>query len=321
MHVISGKEKLSVIYNSLTSFFSGNLLLNNGTEFHLNNHVDDDFFNILFTKPLIFYCSRGNLNSSYDQADFTSFSDVIFHAENLETLKIINTLSNDYMSRVEVSWIILEVPKSIVQSAMLDRLVFLDYWQLIKGKKNTAGKINYAKLESYIIDNTPKNFPSKIMKKFKKFITYPILGVKPLQYARYVKQELKYIKKPTDITINQDMYKNTYQYECCICGTKHAIVLSGSERKKTPSSTSMIKYDRKRNMIEFMCDHGNGFEDVCGPHFNIRKVGEFNLENANSYDQAFLFLFYRFAKVEDNLVYLNKNSEKIFITLEEYITK
>lgn len=70
------------------------------------------------------------------------------------------------------------------------------------------------------------------MKKFIKYVTYPLLGIKLPQF-KYVYPELRYIKKPSDITITEDMNNNVYRYECCICGNKHFVVMSASKNEKS----------------------------------------------------------------------------------------
>lgn len=319
MNIVSGNTKLIDIYSSLQkTLFTHEKLLTNEKHITIQPQIKLKFLDNLFSKPLIFYVEKESLKNCLSNDNFENYAPYIFHSENIETLKFLNELSKSLMESISVDWIVIEAKRNVVVSSNLAKIVFFDYWQLRQGKRNTAGKIDYNYLEKYISESSTRYFGKSILKKFKRFITYPILGIKPLQYARYIEPKLKYINSPNDVAVTEDMCKNIYRYQCIICDKKYSIVLSKSKKKSTPSSFSMFK--KKDNKVEFACDHEDTkYENIIRARFNLDKLNNFYLDSQESYDRLFLFLFDRFIKDKNTIKYVTVENITKEYAMEKFI--
>jgi hypothetical protein len=116
------------------------------------------------------------------------------------------------------------------------------------------------------------------------------------------------------------MNNNVYRYECCICGKKHFVVMTNSKNKKKPSSKNMIVFNAEKNCIEFKCNHEDTkFIGSRRPYFKSDKVGGFILKESKDYDKAFLYLFERYQKADENINFMHENGTLISRTISEYL--
>lgn len=307
MKVVAGTEKLLTIIEGIKNTFSIEFIYSQDKEFKFIDNVSPEFLNILIKKPIIFYAKKGSLSGSHHSAEFINFSAYVYYAENLETLRYLKSLSEDVQKKIEIKWVIIDTDADVRMSSWQDRLIFLDFWQEERDKKETNGNIDYFGIEALLKDLSPKKYGQFFMKKFIKYVTYPLLGIKPPQF-KYVYPELRYIKKPSDITITEDMNNNVYRYECCICGNKHFVVMSASKNEKKPKSQNKISFNKGKNCIEFKCNHENTkYEGKRHPYFKPEKVGAFSLKEKSDYDKAFLYLFERYKKAGEDINFMQEN--------------
>ncbi|MDD4855409.1 MAG: hypothetical protein PHQ22_10125 [Sulfuricurvum sp.] len=319
MKVVAGKESLSIVLETAKKLFAIYFSDQNNGKSNILPQVYEGFFKTILDKPIIFYCEIGALNGSHHSGEFKNYVSSIHYAESLETLWFLYNLPGPEQEKIEINWVIIEAKKTVNHADLLQKVVFIDHWQESYGKKNTTGRIDFQRLEITIKNNVPKNFGKNIMKKFIKFISYPLLGVKPPQMA-YIYPKIQYIDSPRAIKINSEMNKNIYRYKCIVCGMLHSVVLSQAINKKIPSSNTMIKYDTVKQSIEFVCGHSNtSYQGRQNVYFKLDNVGGYKLNTPESYDQAFLFIFYTYQRDKDNIVYLDQNFNRIVIPIEEYL--
>lgn len=319
MKVVAGEDKLCVIMDTAKKLFAIYFPDQKEGKFNSLAHVNEDFFNSIIKKPIIFHCEIGKLNGSHHSGEFKNFAEFIHYADHLESLWFLYHLPGPDQEKLNIKWVVIESTKEVKNSDLLQKLIFLDYWQVSHGKKNTSGKIDYERLESLIRNTAPKNFGKVIMKKFIKFISYPLLGVKPPQMD-YLYPELRFIVSPSSIKIDDEMNNNIYRYKCIVCGMMHSVVLHRAQKKKMPSSKTMIRYDANKKRVEFICNHvKTNFEGMPNVYFMPEKVGGFELKTPESYDQAFLFLFFHYQRKEDNIVYLDEQSNRLEVSMPKYL--
>jgi hypothetical protein len=319
LKVVTGTEKLSIIIDNIKKPFLTDFIYSKNMKFNLKNKITPEFINVLTEKPLIFYAKKGSFNASYDGAEFVSFAPFIYYAENLETLRYLKVIDVDIQNEIEIQWVIIETEKNIKMSAWLDKLIFLDFWQKEKGKKDSSGKIDYFEIENLLKELSPKNYGQMLVKKFIKYVTYPLLKIKPPQ-DQYIFPTLRYIKTPLNIKITEDMNNYVYRYKCPICGNKYSVVLSNSKNKRKLNVKKMIVYNSKEDKIEFKCDHeGTIYEGKNRPYFRPSKVGGFSLKEDIDYDKAFLYLFERYKKEGDNFILIKENGELKSNSISDYI--
>lgn len=320
MKIIAGKENLSTILEVAKKLFLIYFSDQKKDESNIFPKASEGFFKMILEKPIIFYCEDGALSGSHHSGKFEDYMPAIHYTEHLEVLWLLYNLPGPVQEQMEIDWVIIEAKKIVNHADLLQKMVFLDYWQESHGKKNTTGKIDLRRLEETIKNTAPKSFGKKIMKKYIKFISYPLLNVKPPQMV-YIYPEILYIKEPSEIKIDNNMRNNIYRYKCVICGNVHSVVLSHSKNKKMPSSTTMVRYDKQKKNIEFACGHHNtSFKGAENPYFNRFRRGDFTLNNPNSYDQAFLFIFYRFQRDGDNnIVYTDEKNDRQTVTIKKYL--
>lgn len=319
MKVVAGIENLSIVIAEIKETFSLDFIYSQDKKFEFVDKISPEFLNILISKPIIFYTKKGSLSGSHHSADFKNYSTYIYYSENLETLRYLKSLSEDVQNKIEIKWVIIDVYQDIRVSSWLDRLIFLDFWQKEREKKNTSGDIDYQGIEAVLKDLSPKKYGKLFMKKFIKYVTYPLLRIKPPQ-LEYVYPKLRYIKRPSDIIVTDDMNNNVYCYECCVCGNKHFVVMTNSKNKKKPDSKNMIAYDAGKNCIEFKCDHKDTkYEKSRRPYFKPEKVGGFILKEKLDYDKAFLYLFERYKKEDENINFMNENDTLISRPISQYL--
>lgn len=319
LKVVTGTEKLSTVIEGIQKTFSLNFIYSQNKEFKFVDNISPEFITILISKPIIFYAKKGSLNGSHHSAEFINYSTYIYYSENLETLRYLKSLSEDVQKKIEIKWVIIDVDDDVRISSWLDRLIFLDFWQEEREKKITSGNIDYQGIEAVLKDLSPKKYGQLFMKKFIKYVTYPLLRIKPPQFE-YVYPKLQYIKKPSDILVTDDMNNNVYRYECCICGKKHFVVMTNSKNKKKPSSKNMIAFDVGKNCIEFKCNHEDTeFKGNRRPYFKPDKVGGFFLKESKDYDKAFLYLFERYQKADENINFMHENGTLISRPISQYL--
>lgn len=309
MKVVTGTEKLSTVIEGIKRVLALDIIYARDIKFKIEDKIIPEFHTILLKKPIIFYAKKGSLNGSHYHAEFLNYSDYIYYAENMETLRYFKSLSEDIQKKLEINWVIIDVDEDIRKSSWLDKLILLDFWQIEREKKNTTGNIDYLEIEAAFKDLSYEKFARSFMKKFIKYITYPLLGIKPPQFG-YVYPKLRYIKTPMDIVITKNMNNQVYRYCCCICGMKHSIVLSDSKKTRMQNSTNVILFNEKNKCIEFKCNHENTeYEGMRQPYFRPEKIGGYILKEKHDYDKAFLYLFERYKKDGENINLMNENEE------------
>ena len=319
MKVVTGIEKLSIVMEGIKSTFSSDHIYSQNKKFKFVDNISSEFTNILINKPIVFYAKKGSLSGSYHSAEFINYAPCIYYAENLETLRYLKSLAEDIQKEIEIKWVIIDVNEDVRISSWLDRLIFLDFWQEEREKKITSGNIDYEGIEAVLKDLSPKKYGQLFMKKFIKYVIYPLLRIKAPQFE-YVYPELRYIKNPSSLSITEAMRNNVYRYECCICGNKHFVVMSNSKHKKKPKSQNKILFDEKKNCIEFKCDHENtNYEGKRRPYFKPEKVGGFILKEKSDYDKAFLYLFERYKKVDENINLIQEDGIVKSFPISQYL--
>lgn len=319
MKIVSGTEKLSIIIENIKKQFLSDFVYSQNDMFNFANKISDEFIESILKKPLIFYANKGSISGSYHNAEFTYFSSYIYSAENLETLRYLKSVSIDIQDKLKVDWIIIDMQEDVRISSSINKIIFLAFWQKEKNKKNTSGKIDYLAIEELLKNTDRENYGKIFLKKFIKYVIYPLLQIKPPQ-NEYVYPNLRYIKNPNDIVITDKMNNNVYRYECCICGNIHSVVLTSSKIKNLSSSKRLISYNSTKDKIEFKCSHENTeYEGEQNPYFKPEKIGGFSLDKELNFDKAFLYLFERLKKEEDKIAIIDENDKQNYYKISKYI--
>ena len=268
--------------------------------------------------PLLFYVPNNTIVESNSDDDFKKYADDIFYIESIYVLLLCMNLSPLKQKEFEVSWIVCEMNKVVQKTRAFHDVAFLDYhMKREEGKKNTSGRLDYARMDDLFFLKYKKKDLENFLKTPRKFFFSAIYKITTAEEkGNYAKQTLLSMDNPNTIKITDKDKKLKHNYHCPICDSEHLIYLNGN-----PEGKANVKKHLKLNgkYIEFLCDHeATDYNGIVRFSFESKN---FVLHTEEQYNQAFLYLFHKASYNNGEIGFYKSETELILMSVEKFHKK
>jgi len=318
MKISAGKTNLYIIITSLGKLIDSSKEYENINPSIASSKIIEGFYEKLLLSPLVFYVPNNSIVESNSDDDFGKYADDIFYIESIYALLLCMNLSSLQQKEFEVTWIVCEMNKAVLKTRAFHDVAFLDYHiKREEGKKNTSGRLDYARMDNLFFKKYKKTDLKNFLKTPRKFFFSAIYKVTTAEKkGSYAEQTLLFMDDPNTIKITDKNKKLKHNYHCPICDSEHLVYLNGNSEGKA-NVTKHIKLNGK--YIEFLCDHeGTDYNGIVRFSFESRN---FVLHTAEQYNQAFLYLFHKASYNNGEIGFYKNETELIFISVEKFHEK
>jgi hypothetical protein len=320
MKISAGKTDLYIVISSLEKFIDSSKEYENINPSIASTKIIEGFYEKLLLSPLVFYVPNKSIVESNSDDDFKKYADDIFYMESMYTLLLCMNLSPLKQKKFEVSWIVCEMNKEVQKTRVFHDVAFLDFhMKREEGKKNTNGRLDYAKMDALFFQKYKKKDLENFLKIPRKFFFSAIYKITTAEKkGNYAKQELQYIDNPNSIKITDKQKKLKHNYHCSICDTEYLVYLNGNKEGKA-NVKNHIKLNGR--YIEFLCNHdATEYSGIVRFSFDAERFN-FILQTDEQYNQAFLYLFHKCAFNDGEIMYYKNKDVIAEISVDEFHKK
>jgi len=318
MKISAGKTNLYIVITSLGKLIDSSKEYKNINPSIASSKIIEGFYENLFLSPLVFYVPNESMVESNSDDNFEKYAANIFYIEAIYTLLLCMNLSPLKQKELEVSWIVCEMNKVVQKTRAFHDVAFLDYhMKRVEGKKNTSGRLDYARMDDLFFQKYKKKDLENFLKKPRKYFFSAIWGVISVERKGiYAEQTLLYMDNPNIINITDKEKKLKHNYHCPICDSEHLVYLNGNQEGKD-NVKKHIKLNGK--YIEFLCDHeATDFEGIVRFSFEPKN---FVLHTEEQYNQAFLYLFHKASYNKGEIDFYKNENEIVQISVDKFHKK
>lgn len=317
MRIKSGNIRLDYLLKECDDLIKRSVQLKNYKKSMIFEKIKPEFIEVMLKKHFTFYVSNGILDDSKNNEDnFSFYSRSIFATEDIYYLMFLKNLSDFEKSNKEVKWVIIEADRDIIKSIEIKELMFLDFY-LKKDSLNEKGLIDYELYESVLL-STNATIKKDFLKRFSKNFLSNLFSIN-LNKKNYATQKLLYYEYVDDIILKKNIHKYIYVFYCPLCGLQHNIFLNGHKKANVEK---YIKIDEDSNRIIFDCKH-LGSEIDSKIKFGIKREKlKSELNNDETFNKAFLYLFYNFKYTDEEFFsFCQKDNQTKKYPILAYIEK